>query len=217
MMVETLHAPHGTHLIPHPRKLHIPRFSVITPTLMRDSLAKCCESVDRQTLTRGWEHIVIVDLPMDEIDQYQIAELTHPRRRFLYCGKRHRDGGNSCRHEAWKHARGTMAYFLDDDNFIASDDSLERIWRKLETNNFPSVAFFPINRLGGRFFPDGAPRDCHVDTANLVVKREFGQWPATDAYGSDWVMIESLIAKHPYAMFPDEAPIAVVPVINGGR
>lgn len=211
--VQTLHAPHGTPETPRGPKLR-PKLSIITPTLLRDSLAKCCASIDSQTLT-SWEHVVAIDLP--EADAGRVAELAHPQRRFLHCGKRHRDGGNTPRRNAWKYTNGRVLFYLDDDNYLASDDALERIWLTLEANSFPDVAFFPITRLGQRFFPDGAPRNCHVDTANLVVKREFGQWPDTDAYGSDWVLIESLIAKHPYAMFPNEAPIAVVPVINGGR
>lgn len=212
-MVETLHSPHGTPHVPRGPRVQ-PKFSIITPTLLRDSLAKCCLSIDHQSLS-SWEHIIAIDLP--DVDVHQMFALEHPQRRFVYCGKRHFDGGNTPRNIAWTHATSRYLIYGDDDNFLASDDSLERIWRTLEANRFPDVAFFPIERLGQRFFPDGAPRNCHVDSLNLVVKREIGQWPLTDAYGSDWVLIESLISKYPYSMFPNEDPIGVVPVINGGR
>lgn len=211
-MVETLSAPHGTPHVPSMTKGY-PRFTIITPTLLRDSLAKCCASVDAQTLT-SWEHILAIDLP--EADTEKLVPLGHPQRKFMHCGMRHTDAGNTCRHNAWNLAGGRYLIYLDDDNYLSGNDALERIWRALEANNFPDVAFFPIERLGQRFFSE-PPRDCHVDTLNLVVGREIGQWPLTDAYGSDWVLIGSLIEKYAYAMFPNEAPIGVVPVINGGR
>jgi len=38
----------------------MPFFSIITPTIQRESLKECCASVDIQTYP-DWEHIVMID------------------------------------------------------------------------------------------------------------------------------------------------------------
>jgi hypothetical protein len=105
----------------------------------------------------------------------------------------------------------------DDDNFLADDDVLESIRKVLLWKRLPLVAFFPILRLGSIFMPEGRPRICHVDTANLVVARAVGQWPDIEEYTSDGIFIEELVKKYEYATFPNVNPIVVVPVISGGR
>lgn len=191
-----------------------PFITIITPTLQRASLKLTCSSIDGQSFT-DWSHIVIADCPITEwnTDSYPHDD----RRGFMCCMEHHGNGGNSCRRLAWTLAQGKYVFYLDDDNYLADPDALQRIHDTLQHNNFPQVAFFPIIRLGGRFFPEGVPRMCHVDTANLVVAREIGQWPETDAYGSDGVLIEDLVSKHPYAMFGEVAPIAVLPKISFGK
>lgn len=186
------------------------KFTIITPTLQRESLRKTCASVNEQTFT-DWEHLVVVDLPEPNMDM--ILELAHPKRHFLFCGTRYRDGGNTPRRMAYKHATGDFLYYLDDDNQLCSLDALERVAARLKG----PVDFFPILRLGHRFFPPDPPRSCHVDTANLVVERSIGEWPDTNAYGSDGILVESLVSKYPYHLHPDMEPIAVLPVINGAR
>ena len=36
------------------------RYTIITPTLLRDTLPRLCESIDRQTCS-DWQHILAVD------------------------------------------------------------------------------------------------------------------------------------------------------------
>lgn len=191
-----------------------PFFTIITPTLQRDSLAVTCAIVDAQTFT-DWHHIVIADCSLIEWNPAPFPH--HDRRTFMCCQTHHANGGNTCRRMAWRLAQGRYVIYLDDDNYFAGEKILQRIHDALERASFPRVAFFPINRLGSRFFPDGVPRMCHVDTSNLVVEREIGQWPDTDAYGSDGVLIEDLVKKHPYTMFPEEEPIVVMPKISYGK
>lgn len=191
-----------------------PFFSLITPTLQRQSLKITCSTIDGQSF-KDWQHIVIVDC--EEWDWDLLDQLRHPQRGFMKCDTPHKNGGNTCRRAAWTVARGRYCHYEDDDNYLADPEALQRIHDTLEAANYPEVAFFPIMRLGGIFFPQGVPRSCHVDTANLVVKREIGQWPDTDAYGSDGVLIEDLVSKYPYSMFPEVAPIVVLPKISFGR
>jgi glycosyltransferase involved in cell wall biosynthesis len=194
-----------------------PFFSIITPTLQRDSLVACCESVDAQTLEDGWEHIVVADA--DSLNADLAEKIRHPNRKFVLRDFPHASGhaANKVRHEAWKMATGDYVYYLDDDNTLADSDVLQAVKYVLLWKGVPLVAFFPIIRLKSIFMPDGDPVRCHVDTANLVVAREVGQWPDIEEYTSDGIFIESLVKQHRYLSFPHFNPIAVMPVISGGK
>lgn len=186
------------------------RFTVVTPTILRPSLVKTCQSLDSQTLD-SWQHIVMIDRPMnDEL----IFSLAHPKRHFHLCNIAHNNGGNTCRHNALQYATGDYVYYLDDDNLLADDLVLEDVSEALRAANNPPFAIFPITRLGGRFFSD-PPRSCHTDTLNLVLRCDYAEWPDTTAYGSDGVLVDALMErKVPYAAFPDFRPIAVLPQIS---
>lgn len=192
---------------------HAPFFTIITPTLQRDSLVATCQSIDCQTF-EDWHHIVIVD--QEDFKWCLLDPLCEHRRGFAKCDHPHQNGGNTCRHNAWSLARGRYIIYLDDDNFLADATSLQRIHDALEAADFPQVAFFPILRMGARFFPEGKPAMCHVDTSNVVIERSIAQWPDIDAYCSDGVLIEDLVAKFPYRMFGDVSPIVVMPKISYG-
>lgn len=188
------------------------RFSIISPTLQRQSLIDTCRSVDSQTF-KDWQHIVMVDC--EHLREDLLEKIAHPQRLIVKCPVPHRDGGNTCRHNAWELAIGEWCYYLDDDNRLADDNVLVDIDSALMPN--PAWAVFPITRLGGRFFSD-PPRSCHTDTLNLVFRRDIAQWPKTDAYGSDGVMVEGLIGRGiPYTAYPDFRPIAVLPKISFGK
>jgi hypothetical protein len=185
------------------------RFSIITPTIQRQSLIAACESVNSQSY-ENWEHLIQVD--RRELNSELMAKIAHPKRTITQCDVEHRDGGNTCRGLAWERAVGQYCYYLDCDNFLADADILADIDSALISN--PAWAVFPITRLGGRFFSD-PPRSCHTDTLNLVFRHEYAQWPKTDAYGSDGVMVEDLIGRGiPYTAYPDFRPIAVLPKIS---
>lgn len=185
-------------------------FSVITPTLQRHSLIETCQSLDVQTFD-DWQHIIMVD--REEIDFDLIRELVPTqRRRIIKCEKAHVDGGNTCRHKAWNTARGSWIIYLDDDNRLSDSNVLRDLAAVLqELPEEQKWAIFPIDRLGLRFYTD-PPKSCHIDTLNLVLRKEVAQWPQTDAYGSDGVLVEDLMARGiPYAAFPDFRPIGIIP------
>lgn len=105
--------------------------------------------------------------------------------------------------------------YMDDDNYYAD----ERVFADIAAVLAPlpatvQIALFPINRLGHIFYSD-PPRSCHVDTMNFVLRRDVAQWPDTNAYGSDGVLIDRLMEQNiSYAGFPQFRPIAVLPKIN---
>jgi len=189
------------------------KFTIITPSLQRESLIETCRSVDAQEVE--WEHLVILDC--EEYKPSILQRISHPQRFIMKCPMPHRDGGNTCRHDAYKYVTGDYVIYLDDDNTLADFRVLADISFALESAQTPAWAIFPINRLGSEFYSD-PPRSCHTDTLNMVFRADHAQWPKTDAYGSDGVMLESLKERGvPYAAFPDFRPIGVLPKISFGK
>jgi glycosyltransferase involved in cell wall biosynthesis len=185
--------------------------SIITPTLLRPSLLKTCEMIDAQTHTE-WQHVVMIDC--ENVDEDLIEQILHPQRMFIKCLAPHGNGGNSCRHNAWEMARGNYVMYCDDDNYYADEGVLAGVAASLQGAGYPAWALFPINRLGWRFYFD-PPRSCHVDTMNVVLRHDYAQWPDTTAYGSDGILVDSLMKRQiPYAAFPDFRPIGVIPQLS---
>ena len=182
------------------------RYSIITPTLGRDSLRKTCASLEAQTCT-DWEHIVIFDGPGEAP--------SHPQRTVLHCDHRHYNYGNTCRHDAWTRATGDYVYYLDDDNYLAHHGVLEAL--RAVTADW---AIFPILRFGERFFND-PPRVNYTDTGNILVRREIGQWinrPDGSQDGTvDGQFAEALAAKYHYQSLGSLRPVLVMPESHGGR
>ncbi|MDE1871758.1 MAG: glycosyltransferase family 2 protein [Candidatus Micrarchaeota archaeon] len=190
----------------------MPYFSVITPTLDRASLAVCLRSLDRQTFD-SWEHIVWLDA---EIASSHLEQMNSGKRSVVVPGMRFNDFGNTPRNLAWQFASGDWIIYLDDDNRLADKDALQRIHDCLAAAGEPNVGIFPIIRHGVRFF-NLPPRLCFFDTANMVVKREIGRWPAGPEYVMDGLFIERLVAEYSYVAFPECAPTICVPVSSEGK
>src|ERR1700677_2003701 len=149
-----------------------PMFSIIIPTLQRESLIRCVDSVLLQSFT-DWEMIIQVDA--EHLNKEIISRIPVAHNIWIECcGERHGNFGNHCRHIAWERTTGTYCIFLDDDNFLASNQTLKLIAKALK--NEPDFAIFPILRHGSHFFND-PPGLCMTDTLNVVVKRELGRWP----------------------------------------
>lgn len=191
-----------------------PFFGIITPSIQRESLVQCCESINMQTCD-SWVHVVMVDCEV--LNTELLERIKHPNRIIAQCSIPHRNFGNTCRHNAWTLVDSDYLLYTDDDNTLADNEVLEAIKNVLLWKGLPLVTFFPILRLGSIFMPDGEPKRCHVDTANLVVAREVGQWPDVSDYTADGQFVESLVRKHKYVSFPHFNPIAVLPVISEGK
>jgi glycosyltransferase involved in cell wall biosynthesis len=120
------------------------KFSIVTPTLCRESLLSACRSVNSQTFT-DYEHLVSVDLPSITPRQQEILDtVSHPQRKLFSCGTCHNNYGNTCRRAAIARASGSYVVFLDDDDRFVPD-TLE-ILAKTVTRPW---AVYPLLR-GGR-------------------------------------------------------------------
>lgn len=182
------------------------KFSIITASIQRESLVKCCESVDRQTFA-DWEHLIWVD---KEVDWISAQELNG--KRFYFSDGRHGDYGNTPRNRAWLRATGDWVIVLDDDNFFLRPDALSIIARTL--NKSVGVNIYPILRFGHEF-SGVPPKVCHVDSANAVFRRDVGPWPIGPEYTMDGIFIERVANEHGWSSH-STAPLISVPVQGKG-
>lgn len=189
-----------------------PFFSIITPSLKRESLVTCCLSVDVQTF-KNWQHIVAID--SDSVDDYLLERIKHRNRIVFTCGKQYGHYGNHARWLAWEKATADFLVMLDDDNSMFRPDALADMAKAIERDHYPDFALFPIHRHGSEFLmlPPGM---CRTDSANIVVKREIGRWPDIEAREADGVLAEHLKANYAYSAFPDMEPIIFMEKSSNG-
>lgn len=169
------------------------RYTIITPTVLRASLKRLCDSIDAQTCD-GWEHLVMVDTL--ERDDELLSSIVHPQRRVIFCAQPHRDWGDTCRRNAWPLATGDRLLYVDDDNYLADDRVLETLRDVSEP-----VVLFPLQYRG----EVSAPLPIEVgrsDGNGLMVDRRIGQWPLVGAHESerdiDGEFVVTLTTGNPY-------------------
>lgn len=192
----------------------MPLFTLITPSLQRESLLACCDSIDKQSF-RDWEHIVQLDCAGEDIDSALVGRIVHPQRTIRYCGSRHANYGNTCRNHAWAAATGEWCAHIDDDNKLADDQVLFDLAGVLSMTQ-EMWTLFPISRHGFYFLND-PPGLCQTDTANVIARRGVARWPDVPNYEADGIWVEQLKAKYPYRVFPDFRPIVIMERSNHGK
>jgi glycosyltransferase involved in cell wall biosynthesis len=169
-------------------------FSVITASILRRTLVDTCKSVENQAY-RNWEHIVIVDIPSHEVtpEQHKLLDsLQHSQRTILYCKRRHKNYGNTCRNEAFDLVTGDYLLYLDDDDVYIGE-----VFKTLNEQIRDEVwGVFPIERLGELLLliPPGLCRTC----SNQFYYKPLYPYPATDDYEADGQLVDQLRANHPY-------------------
>lgn len=187
------------------------RFSIITPTLNRESLVRCCDSLDKQTFN-DWEHLVCSD--GDVRNEEMQEKIQHPQRRLFAAGPT-RKWGNFQRWLMWEFASGSYIIYCDDDNEFFHEGALADIDRCLSSAGDPDFSLFPIYRHGRLFFND-PPGMCMTDTANICIKREIGRWPNVPTREADGLLAEYLKANYTYSAFPNVAPIILMEKSSDG-
>src|ERR1700690_2991286 len=92
-----------------------PRLSIVTPTILRSTLKRLCESIDRQT-NQDFEHILVVDIPFKELTEEQKNNLPYRsvNRQAFFCDKRHMNYGNTCRNLITPKLKGDYVLYIDD-------------------------------------------------------------------------------------------------------
>jgi len=188
------------------------RYTIVTPTICRQSLVRLCESIDSQTQV-DWEHLVVVDMPRKNMtaDKRKVIAAIPPqaKRSFSYCDKKHNNYGHTCRHQIWEHAKGDYILYVDDDDYLADKDVL----RTLDSVTEP-WAVFPALRNGDAFFhlPPGIGR---TGTGMFLHRKDIGRWPDLDSYEADGSFVEELRQKYPYQVL-NSRPLVVQPKSSCG-
>lgn len=191
-------------------------FTIITPSIGRKSLERCCESVDRQEY-KQWHHFVIFDDANPQFSRFR-----HIRRRS-WCDKGPIDcWGSWQRHQAWPHMfshRDGYIIYLDDDNYLEDETALSRVAEALYRTDYPDVAIFPILREG-EFFSASPIELGRTDASQIIHKPRVGpfyaQHPIVCDYKADGYFLKILeIFTKPVAMTTD--PIIVYPKASMGK
>jgi len=87
-------------------------FTIITPTVLRETLLRTCKSVDEQSYGE-WQHVVMVDRPEELLTERQqglLVQVSHPRHEVRFCLQPHKDFGNTCRRNELDYARGLQSF-----------------------------------------------------------------------------------------------------------
>src|SRR5678815_1672338 len=91
-----------TTWIHQPKRLErLLRYTIITPSLLRPTLKRTCNSIDAQT-NRSWQHVIVADCSVEDYANKRDLIPHDPRRLLMFCGTRHNDFGNTCRYNAWE-------------------------------------------------------------------------------------------------------------------
>jgi glycosyltransferase involved in cell wall biosynthesis len=191
----------------------MPRYSVITPTLVRPTLRRLVDSIAAQT-AENWEHIIMVDVPLvfDKAKANALESIPKdPRRKIFRCGKAHRNYGNTCRWNAFDKASGDYIIYLDDDDYLADSRVFETLEKVTKT-----WAIFPILRVGIHWFID-PPGICKTGSGMFIYKRSTGlRYPDVPDYSADGMLVESL-KQYEYQALPDERPLMIYEKASKGK
>jgi glycosyltransferase involved in cell wall biosynthesis len=195
-------------------------FSVITPTLVRESLVRTCRSLDVQRYGQ-WQHLVMVDKPESALKTWEkrrLDQISDSRREIRYCPEAHRDFGNTCRSSAWDFVRGDYILYLDDDDYYVGDALSVLQERIAALPSRPVWGIFPVLRHGGLFFnvPPGHSRTTSQQFFHLprVGSREL-HYPLR-GYCADGEFVDSLRESYSYTCIDPGQPLAVIDQSNFG-
>jgi glycosyltransferase involved in cell wall biosynthesis len=189
------------------------RYSILTPTLCRPTLKRLCDSIDKQS-TRSWEHIIMVDVPENELtvaDQELLKSVKHPQRRIYFCDRRHKNFGNTCRRTAFQYATGEYMCQIDDDDFYADNDALKTLECVTET-----WAIYPVLARGKRCHRN-PPGIGQTGSAMFIYRRDTGiKFSDNDHYAADGEVVEELKKSYKYQSLDRERELVIYPWANHG-
>lgn len=191
----------------------MPRYSIITPTLVRSTLKRLCESIDSQT-NPSWEHVVIIDCPMTAEKQKLLDEIRpDPRRKFYDFGTEHaKDFGNAARRKFFEKATGEYILHIDDDDYYVDSEVFDTL--QVVTGVW---AHFPVLAHGSRCFIE-PPAIHHTGSAMFIYRRDTGcRFPETNEYSADGQLVEELKSKYKYQSLAQVRPLVIYEQANRGR
>jgi glycosyltransferase involved in cell wall biosynthesis len=174
------------------------KFSIITPTILRPSLVKLCESIHSQSYS-NWRHLIAVDLCNADLTDYtqNHSDLLKTNRQWFRCPVTHHNMGNSCRKMLFENIENDTDYilYMDDDNFYVGE-TLSLLNEELQKQGCPDWGIFPMSMCDhGEKFCSPEPRKNFAD-ANQLFHKPYINVPChyqdIDDYGADGVLIDFL-------------------------
>jgi hypothetical protein len=149
------------------------KFSIITPSILRNSVVRTCQSINNQSY-KNWEHILMIDIPQNKLSVTQgeiLNSLNHDNRKIVFCKKSHNNFGNTCRYNAYRYVTGDLIGYLDDDDYF-DEQAFELISEQLKKiDKIPDAIVYPANRFGQKFF-NIPPGCCMTVTGQYMHKPE---------------------------------------------
>lgn len=189
------------------------RYSILTPTLIRPTLKRLCDSIDIQS-NKSYEHIVIIDCDITA-EKQAILDGIEPsaNRVFLKCATLHdKDFGNTARRQGFDGASGEYILQIDDDDFYADAEVFETL-----TCVTKPWAVFPVLAYGKRCHR--RPPAIHLTgSAMFMYRRDTGvKFPANKDYSADGQVVEELKKRYEYESLDDARELVIYPKANHGR
>src|SRR5581483_932752 len=189
------------------------RYSILTPTLVRSTLKRLCDSIDSQTC-KDYEHIVIVDCIPDAKQQEILDSIKHPQRVILMNPNAPHpcDYGNNARRYGFDHAQGEYILQLDDDDYYADSGVFETL--KCVTKIW---AIFPVLAYGKRCHRKSPGRHL-TGSAMFMYRRDTGlKFEDTTEYSADGMLVEELKKRYVWQSLDDVRELVIYPKANRGK
>lgn len=195
-------------------------FTIITPTLLRSTLTKACESIHNQDYL-NWRHLIVVDDPVVNLDEFLETnqQLLDPRRFWFQCDRAHHNVGNTCRSKMYDriHPKTNYVLYLDDDNYYL--DGAFHLLNKALQSLESEWGIFPMIYLG-KLFLHSKPRRNYVDTNQIfhkpIVKDNEVRYLAVDEYFGDGLLVEWLTKLVSPTVLTHLPPLVEMPVKSYG-
>lgn len=182
-----------------------PKFSIITPTILRSTAHRTMASVDAQPF-QDYEHLVVVD---GEVGPVPAEWMRNPRRTVIRCSERHNDCGATCRNHAVHQARGEFVLYIDDDDYYVPD-ALSDLARKAKMH----LGVFPILNGGVLWLRIPPGRDktatCQIWHRRTIDGHVVAMPAGQKNYSDDSAWIGELARRYSYQVVNDKRPLAIV-------
>lgn len=194
------------------------KFTIITPSIGRSTLAKTIESIRMQDYD-NYEHIIVFDGFHVEFDWSVLNYDPHIKIIFTAQTK---NFGNFQRRIATNYATGDYIMYLDDDD-IYLPDAFKTIADFIEQNDYPTFGVYPCLRFGQIFFND-PPNICQTVSCQYFHKRvdnngNLIRWLEDDFTGSyllDGQFVNYLRDNYGYVLLNCK-PLTQVDYISSGE
>lgn len=204
--------------------MHSPMFGIITPTILRPTLERTCDTINEQT-NAMWRHIVMCDRPIrTEEDEQLLASIEHPFRTIAFCDDEHGKDyiGNPCRHNAFDLLPEEVNYvmYLDDDDYV-STQLFEKLSLALHKIGMVDAIVWPANRYGHRFFTI-PPQLCHTVTGQYAYRKKPSngktyKWSNDPGYLEDGKFVDVLEAELHFIPVCEDEELTFIPSSNHGE